>query len=68
MEQEILTALRARRLELQVSQRHVAEAMGGGVTQSMVSEWETGAVDIKLTTLVRWVKALEVTIHIHIED
>lgn len=56
MGEPIITALRNERLRRRWPQRRLAGLLG--VQQSVVSEWETGAVDPLSVNLERWAEAL----------
>lgn len=53
----IVERLRVRRAELRVSQRELARRLG--TQQSAVSEWESGQVSPRLSTVRRWAQALD---------
>jgi predicted transcriptional regulator len=60
--QSLTTELAARRVELGLSQTQVAARMG--TSQSAVARLEAGDVDVRLSTLERYVGALGLTMDV----
>lgn len=52
----LIPQLRTRRLQLRMSQRQLADLLD--VDPSMISVWENGYLDIRLSSLRRWADAL----------
>jgi len=66
MSDPVIAALRDRRMHLGLTQRDLADALG--VQQSSISDWESGTVVPRLTTLHRWAEALGLAVIAQVEE